>query len=180
MSWRSSSDPAPRAGPRFREAVKARGGKYQFPYLVDPNTGTEMYESADITRYLYARYGGGEDNAPRSLLGGVFFLTSQLSSVARPMMGALYRGDVDKAPEEPLVLYGFEASPFTRIVREALCELEVPYLLRSTPVGSRRWRELKERGGKGMVPYLIDPNTDTEMYESADIRAYLYRTYGRG
>ena len=63
-------------------------------------------------------------------------------------------------------------------MREALCELEVPYLLRTTPTGSERWREVKARGGKAMVPYLIDPNTDTELYESADIRDYLYRTYG--
>jgi len=26
------------------------------PYLVDPNTGTEMFESADIKRYLLATY----------------------------------------------------------------------------------------------------------------------------
>ena len=30
-----------------------------------------------------------------------------------------------------------------------------------------------------MVPYLIDPNTDTEMFESADIVAYLDRTYAK-
>jgi glutathione S-transferase len=28
-----------------------------------------------------------------------------------------------------------------------------------------------------MVPYLIDPNTDTEMFESADIVRYLEDTY---
>jgi glutathione S-transferase len=27
------------------------------PYLVDPNTGTAMYESADIVRYLEREYG---------------------------------------------------------------------------------------------------------------------------
>jgi glutathione S-transferase len=26
------------------------------PYLVDPNTGTSMFESADIVRYLDATY----------------------------------------------------------------------------------------------------------------------------
>jgi hypothetical protein len=34
-----------------------------------------------------------------------------------------------------------------------------------------------ERSGKMMVPYLADPNTGTEMFESADIVAYLRRTY---
>ena len=28
-----------------------------------------------------------------------------------------------------------------------------------------------------MVPYLIDPNTSTEMFESADIVGYLEETY---
>jgi glutaredoxin len=31
--------PCPKGGRRFREEVKRRGGKAQFPYLVDPNTG---------------------------------------------------------------------------------------------------------------------------------------------
>ena len=30
-----------------------------------------------------------------------------------------------------------------------------------------------------MVPYLVDPNTDTEMFESAEIVAYLEETYAR-
>lgn len=29
-----------------------------------------------------------------------------------------------------------------------------------------------------MVPYLADPNTGVEMFESADIAAYLRDTYG--
>jgi len=29
-----------------------------------------------------------------------------------------------------------------------------------------------------MVPYLVDPNTGREMFESADIKLYLNETYG--
>ena len=29
-----------------------------------------------------------------------------------------------------------------------------------------------------MLPYLVDPNTGAAMFESADIVAYLNRTYG--
>tara|TARA_B100000745_G_C20082463_1_gene369834 strand:+ start:102 stop:404 length:303 start_codon:yes stop_codon:yes gene_type:complete len=36
--------------------------------------------------------------------------------------------------------------------------------------------ELVERGGKRMVPYLVDG--ETEMYESEDIVNYLQETYG--
>ena len=33
------------------------------------------------------------------------------------------------------------------------------------------------RSGKMQVPWLHDPNTGTSMFESADIVAYLERTY---
>lgn len=32
----------------------------QFPYLIDPNTGTEMYESDAIISYLFNTYGDGK------------------------------------------------------------------------------------------------------------------------
>jgi hypothetical protein len=44
------------------------------------------------------------------------------------------------APKRPLELFSFESSPYSRRVRELLCELELPYLLRST--GKARWQEL--------------------------------------
>ena len=36
--------PCPKGGTRFRSVVRERGGKEQFPYLVDPNTGIAIYE----------------------------------------------------------------------------------------------------------------------------------------
>ena len=51
--------PCPKGGKRFRPEVKARGGKAQFPYLHDPNTGARLYESTDIVAYLYETYAGG-------------------------------------------------------------------------------------------------------------------------
>lgn len=35
------------------------------------------------------------------------------------------------------------------------------------------YAELMEKGGKGQVPFLDDPERGTSMYESADIIAYL-------
>ena len=37
--------------------------------------------------------------------------------------------------------------------------------------------ELVARGGKRQVPYLVDDENDVEMYESADIVAYLRERY---
>ncbi|CAN5615641.1 glutathione S-transferase N-terminal domain-containing protein [soil metagenome] len=39
-----------------RPALRARAGKVQVPYLEDPNTGTKMFESRDIVRYLRSTY----------------------------------------------------------------------------------------------------------------------------
>jgi glutathione S-transferase len=39
-----------------RPALLARAGKVQVPYLEDPNTGTKMFESRDIVRYLRTTY----------------------------------------------------------------------------------------------------------------------------
>src|SRR5713226_364258 len=83
-----------------------------------------------------------------------------------------------KHPEERLVLYDFEACPFCRKAREALSHLGLEVEVRPVGKGSPRREELRGRGGKVMAPYLVDPNTKTEMYESNDIVRYLYKTYG--
>jgi glutathione S-transferase len=168
--------PCPKRGSRFRKEVEERGGKIQFPYLADPNTGKEMYESDDIVRYLFDTYGDGR--VPVLLSAGLLTnLMAGLASVARPMQGTFY--EPSNPPKEPLELYSFEASPFCRIVREALCSLEIPYLLHNVAKGSPGREAFVERSGKMMVPYLVDPNTATEMFESRDIVAYLRATYGR-
>ena len=81
-------------------------------------------------------------------------------------------------PAEPLVLYNYEGNQFCRLVRETLCELDLPYTMRSTGKGSPRREELRRLSGKTVAPYLVDPNTGTAMGESADIVAYLERAYG--
>jgi glutathione S-transferase len=168
--------PCPKGGPRFREEVRRRGGKYQFPYLVDPNTGKEMYESDEIVSYLYERYGAGRP--PFGLAGGAFTnLSAGLASALRPGFGSRYRPA--RAPEVPLELWSFEASPFCRIVRECLSSLELPYRLHNVGKGSPRRPAFRERAGKLMVPWLVDPNTGVATFESADIVRYLTRTYAK-
>ena len=186
--------PTPRGGTRFRPEVVSRGGKAQFPYLIDPNTGDEMYESADIIGHLYRTYA---DRSPPSALQRMAAVpSSMLSSVVRAAAGA--RARKSRAPAEPLELYSFESSPFSRRVRELLSELEIAYVLRNTgkamwqdmgppslrrsmfpdlPVEGRNRIALLERTGKVQVPYLVDPNTGAAMFESGDIRSYLLETY---
>jgi glutathione S-transferase len=82
-----------------------------------------------------------------------------------------------RQPGKPLELWSFEASPFSRLVREKLSVLELPYRLHNVAKGSPKREAFVQRSGKMMVPYLADPNTGVEMFESADIVAYLDRTY---
>lgn len=187
--------PCPRGGERFRPEAIARGGKKQFPYLIDPNTGVEMYESNDIIHYLYQTYGGRP--VPSHMSRALDVASSTLCSAVR--LGAGTRARPSVAPEQPLELFSFESSPYSRRVRELMCVLELPYLLRNTgkamwqdigppqiratlfpdlPVRGRNRRALLERTGRVQVPYLIDPNTGTEMYESERIKRYLLKTYG--
>lgn len=187
--------PCPRGGARFRPKVMETGGITQFPFLVDPNTGTRMYESADIVRYLFETYGKRKPPVYWQWME-LQQLGSGIAGMAR--FGAGVRAAPSRAPAQPLELYSFEASPFARPVRERLCELEIPYVLRSAGRSTAEdWlppqirerldtayepqtvnrRALLERAGRVTIPYLVDPNTGTELAESPRILEYLDHTY---
>lgn len=165
-------------GSARRADLVRRGGKMQVPYLVDPNTGTELYESDDIIRYLNTTYGDGEQAGWRlpvpSILDDV---NSSLASAVRFGRGSRCRRGGRRETFEPLTLFNMEGSPYCRKVRETLSELDLEYVVRNLPKGSPKRAELTRRGGKMQVPYLIDPNTRREMYESDDIIAYLEGQY---
>lgn len=161
-----------------RQFVRQRGGKSSFPFLVDPNTGVEMYESEDIIDYLAETYGAG-----RMPLGPqvapINTVFAALSSAVRPKGGRVREGlENRQQPAELPVLYNFELSPYCRKVREKFNELNLDYRVENVARRSTRRPELIERGGKMQVPYLVDPNTGVEMYESDDIVEYLEEEYG--
>src|SRR5262245_55675356 len=167
--------PCPKNGARFRPEVVRRGGKAQFPFLVDPNGGVEMYESDDIIRYLFERYGDG--HVPASLgLPVVTDVTSMLASAARLGGGGTARRAREQ--REPLGPWSFDSSPYCRLVREALCDLELEYRLHNVAKGSPKRDAFVRRSGKMQVPYLVDANTGVALFESADIVRYLDTTYG--
>ncbi len=187
--------PCPKRGQRFRPKALELGGKAQFPFLVDPNTGTQLYEAADIIAYLYQTY--GNRNLPWPWQALELQRVSSMFAVL-PRFGAGTYARASTAPEQPLELYSFEASPFARPVRETLCELEISYRLRSVGRNNlsdwlppalrdsmgvqprpttRNRRELLERAERLSIPYLVDANTHTEMDESSRIVAYLETAY---
>lgn len=187
--------PCPKGGKRFRPEAERIGGKQLFPLLVDANTSTTMYESKDIVEYLFRTYGGR--GVPRGYR----------ASRQKPLLGALQtavrlgRGVFARASrpaQKPLRLWSFEGSPYARLVRERLTELELPYTLHN--LGKEHWKEagpavrritpnpyIPREGGKRhafwsqhgrvQVPFIEDPNADTAMFGSAKILDYLQRTY---
>jgi hypothetical protein len=187
--------PCPKQGERYRVDVIEKGGKAQFPFLIDPNTGVQMYESLSIVKYLFETY------AQRSLplkwqLGPLQTMGSIVASSTRLGLGTTRKASC--APEQLLELYSFESSPYARMVRECLCEMEIPYILRScgrTELGEwllptlrgalnivpsselENRKILLEKAGRMAIPYLIDPNQNVEMFESAEIVKYLEATY---
>jgi glutathione S-transferase len=186
--------PCPKNGERFRPELEERGGKALFPYLIDPNTGVEMYESLDIVSYLFATYAGALPLKWKA--GRLQTLGSMLASGVR--MNERMQALPSEQPEYLLELYSFESSPYARVVRETMCNMELPYILRNcgrtkpgewllpplrerlgsepeTEQENRRW--LLEREGRVSIPYLYDPNTERGMFESSDILDYLEETY---
>ncbi|MEZ5503760.1 MAG: glutathione S-transferase N-terminal domain-containing protein [Halioglobus sp.] len=122
---------------------------------------------------------------------------SMLASAPRVNRGMQARPG--RMPEYLLELYSFESSPYARPVRELLCEMEIPYIVRNCgrtrleewvlpPLRERlniqpdseleNRRVLQNTEGKVSIPYLYDPNTELGMFESADIINYLQSTYG--
>ena len=108
--------PCPQGGKRFREFVQETGGKAQFPYLIDENTGVKMYESDDMIEYLYENYGPGKDKVP-SLIS-----RSPVVTVAAGlgMLGRMGKGNKldanSKAAEKAAVSYTHLTLPTNREV----------------------------------------------------------------
>jgi glutathione S-transferase len=147
-----------------------------FPYMKDPNTGVAMYESDDIIDYLYDTYGPGKEKVSSLLRAGALTVLTAGFGLA-PRMGAGSRYRAARMPEKPITVYSYEASPFCKLVREKLVELEIPHLMKSCGRGSMKRQELVDRRGVFQAPYIEDPNTGTAMFESSAIVKYLEETY---
>jgi glutathione S-transferase len=163
--------PCPIGGTRFRTELNGEG----VPRLEDPNAGITLSGAAAIVRHLHERYGVGRppgwlNAAPtRAITGlGIRVLTGGSGAVARP----------SQMPAKPLELWSFEASPYCRLARAALSELELPYLLHNVAKESPRREAYIAMSGAMRVPFLLDPNTGERMFESLRIEQYLQATYG--
>ena len=95
-------------------------------------------------------------------------LTALLASIARVGAGNIVASGLAKCnrPKVPLELYEYEACPFCRKVREALCILDLDCIVFPCPretltkqgwMNKSRFRPVvKSSGGKNMFPFPID------------------------
>lgn len=167
--------------------------KAQFPYMIDPNTGTEMFESKEIGKYLFKTYGKDatipwRSSISMSVITKPILLLHSLIALSVKKYGCYQLPSLK--PEKNLILWGCENSPFTGIVREVLCSLELQYTMITAPhLCTWKRNKYRERFGDklssfrsiiGVIqcPLLEDPNTGTIMVESRDISNYLLLTYG--
>ena len=72
-----------------------------------------------------------------------------------------------RTPKRPLVLHGCEPDPGSRLVRERLCTLGIPYIQ-------------KQRPASGPLPHLEDPNTGFATFGAAQVLRYLNDQYRLG
>ncbi|WP_130802577.1 glutathione S-transferase N-terminal domain-containing protein [Acinetobacter ihumii] len=193
--------PCPKGGQKYRQIVKEKGGKLQFPFLIDENTGDQLFESQQIIHHLFKYYGStGKTPAKYS-----HYAKLPLPEFAGTLLNMARGVWINKkvihraAPEQLLELWSFEASPYSRLVRGVLTELELPYVLHNVAkerwqdqgpailrlkpgkyvplAGGKREKMLPDMQGRMQVPYLVDPNTGLKLFESAKIVKYLKKQY---
>ncbi|XP_042376193.1 uncharacterized protein LOC121969933 isoform X1 [Zingiber officinale] len=168
--------PCPKGSLHHRELVRSIGGKEQFPFLVDLNTGVSMYESSDIVKYLFQQYGQGR-KPTFGLLESTMF-TGWVPTLLRSGRGmTLWENAAATQPSLKLELFSYENNMYSRIIREALCELEIPYVLHNVGEGSAKLKLLLQMSGSQEVPYFVDPNTGIQMGDYKEILRYLFQTY---
>jgi glutathione S-transferase len=166
--------PCPPGEWRHRGELRMLSGDEQVPFLIDEGTGRMLGDSKAIIAYLFDSY--GQHRLPLQLrMHGLAELTSKLATRLRGKDETPH--EPAEPPQKPLELYGYEASPYSRAVREKLDELGLPYVCRNLARGSLRRAPFVAQHGREQFPLLLDPNTNVLMFESDDIARYLHEQY---
>lgn len=173
---------AGKGSPRRSELAELTGGSTQCPYLVDPNTGIAMGESADIIRYLYQTYGRWTppsellewvSNSVMPALKSVFAYLTPLQAGSNREEYRSYTSEIKKAKEEieaetsaeQIVIYTYDLSPFSSETKAVLDGLNVKYKSISlgkewipgllSPSGATKRAALLEMTGQSSLPHIF-------------------------
>lgn len=162
--------PCPGARYGFSDQLSTRTlGKRQVPYMSDPGNPVgalaNMFESADIVKYMFENFGPGVDKIPGSLKGG------SAGNLGKPYPN--YRED--NIFKKPMELWGYEGGP-SQPIRALLCELCLAHKAVNVSKGSANLAALQAKSG-GKIPYLEDPNTGKKIAGVNEIKAHLIATY---
>ncbi len=163
--------PVPSGSTIHAPELLALTGQVNVPVLVDPATGAVIEGAQAILMHLFEHYGHAAIPLRLRLMP-----TSRLASRLRGGRGQKAR--VRHVPQRTLELTGYEASPSTRLVREILDELELPYISKQLAASSPRRRAFFESTGSMELPHLFDPNEHIEIVSLGPIMTYLEQTYG--
>jgi glutaredoxin len=136
-----------------------------------------LFGSTEIIAYLFNTYGPGESLIPNNLRSSPSspfpkFLSGQSS-------GSKLRIDArpDAVKLKPITIWGWEGAPYVKDVRKTLTELGLAHIFVNCANGSQNRNSLIQKTKLFQVPYIVDPNTGVEMFESKEIVKYLESTY---
>lgn len=165
----------------------------KLPYIIDANINSGIIDdeqtiSGDdaIITHLLQEYGPPSSTFDRKALWPIEFkqfaiVTSQLSILLRGNNVGSKTQQSNARPDngnmKPIEFWSYECSPFVRPVKEKLSSLGLPFIVVSCSRGSVNRDRMVAKTGRFQVPYVEDPNTGIEMYESAEIADYLETVY---
>ncbi|KAF6159678.1 hypothetical protein GIB67_029936, partial [Kingdonia uniflora] len=187
---------------KFRGRIQ--GSKFKVYGIVDFDMQNEFDDfEGEIVKYLFQQYGSGR--RPSMGLLGSTLVSGWMPTILRAGRGmTLWDKAKLDPPTEKLEVFSYENNPvrlcfcihyqlllqhqpnaafiyhfsqYARIVREALCELELPYILQSVGKGSSRLKLLLQASGSEEVPFLVDPNNGTQLGGYDKILLYLFSAY---
>jgi anaphase-promoting complex subunit 7 len=173
---------AGKESPRRAELAELTGGSTQCPYIVDPNTGVAMAESAGIIRYLYDTYALW--TPPNELLewasDKIIPLFKPLFSALAPLQAGANREDENAYQDELgeavldieaetaadlVVVYTYDLSPYCFEAKSLLESLDIEYKEISlgrewvpgliAPGGAIRRAALLEMTGQSSLPHIF-------------------------
>ncbi|EOD23483.1 hypothetical protein EMIHUDRAFT_368077 [Emiliania huxleyi CCMP1516] len=154
-------------------AEAGASSRLSFPLLVDRTAGVTLSDSAAICEHLWSLYGGGVERPTldqalnprrRTLLD---FPLLAAPSALRPWPEAGLMLAPSEPNQQPLLLYGCEADAGSRLVREALCSLQLEYRSQPRPLSAP-------------LPALEDPNSGFAAFGARQALEHLDRTHRTG
>jgi len=135
---------AGKGSPRRTEMAEITAGSTQCPYLIDPNTGESMFESADIVKYLYKTYAlwtppseilEAASTVVTPALKPIYKMLAPMQVGSYNQDKLMYKDDISNAKSEiekevssePVVVFTYSLSPFCTQATELLDNLDISY-----------------------------------------------------